>query len=77
MVTSQLGKVKITGRQILNDYTSYFGQLSDRNVETTGLQLWKSERLTISMLRQIRATLGQRPFCGTHQQFPHTFFECD
>ena len=36
-------------------------------VETTGPQLWKCERLTIAVLGQLCAVLGQRPFNITYQ----------
>jgi len=48
------------------------------DVETTGPQLWKCERLTIAVLEQLCAVLiGQRPFSITHRiNLPHSSLEC-
>ena len=48
------------------------------DVETTGPQLWKCERLTIAVLEQLCAVLiGQRPFNITHRtNLPHSSLEC-
>ena len=48
-----------TGRHILVNWAT--------EVETTGPQLWKCERLTIAVLGQLCAVLGQRPFNITYQ----------
>ena len=46
-------------------------------VETTGPQLWKCERLTIAVLQQSCAVLGQKPSNITHQtNLPHSSLEC-
>ena len=47
-------------------------------VETTGPQLWKCERLTIAVLEQLCAVLiGQRPFNITHRtNLPHSSLAC-
>jgi len=46
-------------------------------VETPGPQLWKCERLTIAVLEQLCAVLGQRPFNITHHtNLPHSSLEC-
>ena len=46
-------------------------------VETTGPQQWKCERLMIAVLEQLYAVLGQRPFNITHQRnLPHSSLEC-
>ena len=48
-----------TGRHILVNCAT--------EVETTGPQLWKCERLTIAVLEQLCPVLGQRPFNSTHK----------
>ena len=57
-VTSHLGDKpsgrQPTGRHILVNWAT--------EVETTGPQLWKCERLTIAVLEELCAVLGQRPF---------------
>ena len=58
-----------TGRHILVNWVT--------EVETTGPQLWKCKRLTISVLEQLCAVLVQRPFNITHQtNIPHSSLEC-
>ena len=45
-------------------------------VEITEPELWKCERLTIAVLEQLCAVLGQRPFNITHQtNLPHSSLE--
>jgi len=72
-VTSHLGD-KTTGRQpterhILVNWAT--------EVETTGPQLWKCERLTIAILEQLCAAQGQRPFNITRQtNLMHSSLKC-
>jgi len=48
-----------TGRHILLNWAT--------EVETTGPQLWKCERVMIAVLEQLCAVLGERLFNITHQ----------
>ena len=53
------------------------GRQIGTEVETTGPQLWKCKRLTIAVLEQLCAVLGQRQFNITHQtNLPHSSLEC-
>jgi len=60
--TNHLGDRRVgdkpTGRQVFVSRKT--------EVETTGPQLWKCERLMIPMVEQICATLGQRQFNSTY-----------
>ena len=59
-----------TGRHILVNWAT--------EVETTGPQLWKCERLTIAVMERLCAVLGQRPFNITRQtNLPHSSLECN
>ena len=72
-VTSHLGD-KPSGRQTSGQHILVNWATE---VETTGLQLWKCERLTIAVQEQLCAVLGQRPFNITHQtNLPHSSLEC-
>ena len=58
-----------TGRHILVNWAT--------EVETTGPQLWKCERLSIAVLEQLCAVLGQRPLISfIKQTILHSSLEC-
>ena len=73
--TNQLGDRKVGDKPTGQQPTWRNILVNETEVETTGP--WKCERLTIAVLEQLCAVLGQRPFNITHQtNLPHSSLEC-